>query len=327
MKTSRQARQFEYDVCLSFAGQDRVYVRRVAAVLRERGVRVFFDEYAEAELWGKELYTHLDQVYRDAARYCVLFISKHYARKVWTNHERESAQARALHAHKEYILPTRFDNTKIPGLRDTVGFISLARRSPEQLADLICKKLGPRQRSDYLPPAPDRLFKDLRMGGRKNREVALEHARSFMSVLRRMSERERDLVFTLFGEACPAELPENVHVNIDLLRRCTGIAPARIKRTLGGLSSLGFASSLRDDDENAESLGRRVMLVLTWTNLSGDVKDELFDSSTAVADAMIRLVRTRYCGICGPPVLRRLDFGQLATVTSEDDQHQPKSET
>lgn len=327
MKPSRKARQFEYDVCLSFAGQDRVYVRRVAAALRDRGVRVFFDEYAETELWGKDLYAHLDQVYRDAARYCVVFISKHYARRVWTNHERESAQARALRAHREYILPARFDGTKIPGLRDTVGFINLSNRKPEQFSDLVYKKLGPRQRSDYLPPHPDRLFKELGARRKKNREIVLEHAQNFMNVLRRMSEQERDLVFALFREACPAELPKNVHVNIDLLRRCTGVAPARIKRMLGGLFSLGFTSSLREDDENKESLGRHEMLVVTWTNLSADIEEEFPNTSTAVAAAMVGLVRSSYCRTCGPPVLRNLDFAQLATVTFEDDLHHATVET
>jgi len=111
MKASRKARQFEYDVCLSFAGRTESTFDSVAALLREQGIRVFFDEYAETELW-QDLYAHLDQIYRDAARYCVLFISKHYARRVWTNHERESAQARALRAHREYILPARFDGTR-----------------------------------------------------------------------------------------------------------------------------------------------------------------------------------------------------------------------
>jgi hypothetical protein len=142
-----------------------------------------------------------------------------------------------------------------------------------------------------------------------------------MSALERMDERERDLVFSLFGEACPAELPTNVHVNIDLLRRCTNLAPARIKQILGGLASLGFTSSLREDDENPESLGRQEMLVVTWSDPAVDVADEFPDTSTTVAEAMVRLVRASYCAGCGPPVLRRLDFGQLATVTSEDDRH------
>src|SRR5687767_365794 len=129
----RAPKEFEYDVCLSFAGEDRVYVRSVAKSLTENGVRVFYDEYAEVELWGKDLYTHLDQVYSEAARFCVLFVSKYYAEKLWTNHERQSAQARAFKDHSEYILPARFDDTKLPGLRETVGFLELKGRTPSDL--------------------------------------------------------------------------------------------------------------------------------------------------------------------------------------------------
>jgi hypothetical protein len=105
---------FQFDVALSFAGEDRQYVDVIADRLRTRGVRVFYDRYEQATLWGKDLYEHLDQVYQGAARYCVLFASEHYANKVWTNHERRSAQARALRENEEYILPVRFDDTDIP---------------------------------------------------------------------------------------------------------------------------------------------------------------------------------------------------------------------
>src|SRR5205814_9278200 len=124
-KTSKSKRDFKYDVCLSFAGEDRKYVKQVASALTEKGIRVFYDEYERAELWGKDLYTHLDDIYQNSARYCVLFASKNYARKLWTSHELQSAQARAFKENKEYILPARFDNTVIPGLRDTVGYINL----------------------------------------------------------------------------------------------------------------------------------------------------------------------------------------------------------
>ena len=123
----RSSSRFRYDVCLSFAKEDRSYVRQFAAELVKHGFRVFFDEYAQAELWGKDLYTHLDDIYQNAARHCVLFVSRHYARRVWTNHERESAQARAIREHSEYILPAHFDSTKIPGLRPTVGRVDLKK--------------------------------------------------------------------------------------------------------------------------------------------------------------------------------------------------------
>jgi hypothetical protein len=104
----RRFTEYPYDVCLSFAGEQRSFVDAVASGLRQRGVRVFYDRYEQANLWGKDLYDHLDWVYREAARYCVLFASVDYTRKVWSTHERKSAQARALHDHAEYILPVAF---------------------------------------------------------------------------------------------------------------------------------------------------------------------------------------------------------------------------
>ncbi len=131
-----------YDVCLSFAGEQRDYVEEVAERLRERGVRVFYDKFEQATLWGKDLYEHLDWVYRKSARYCVLFASSEYATKMWTGHERRSAQARAVEENEEYILPTRFDDTEIPGLPPTVGYQDLRKVRPTQLAELIQEKLG-----------------------------------------------------------------------------------------------------------------------------------------------------------------------------------------
>jgi hypothetical protein len=107
--------QFEYDVYFSFAGEDRAYVEEVADLIKEKSVRVFYDKYERSKLWGKDLYTYLDEVYRKRTQYCVIFISKYYAKKLWTNHERQSAQARAFTENEEYLLPVRFDDTEIPG--------------------------------------------------------------------------------------------------------------------------------------------------------------------------------------------------------------------
>jgi hypothetical protein len=149
MPTDRQ-----YEVALSFAGEDRAYVEMVADQLRSRGVTVFYDRYNEADLWGKDLYAHLVDVYMKRAEFTLMFISIHYRDKLWTNHERRAAQARAIEQAGEYILPARFDDTEIPGILPTTGFIDLRRRAPVDVALLVCEKLGkssPLQKASAVP--------------------------------------------------------------------------------------------------------------------------------------------------------------------------------
>lgn len=134
--------QPDYDVAISFAGEDRPYAKTMAEELKRRHVNVFYDEDEKAQLWGKNLYTHLIDVYQHKARYCIMFLSQHYARKLWTNHERQAAQARAFNESQEYILPIRLDDTDIPGILPTTGYLNWAAETPESIADAILAKLG-----------------------------------------------------------------------------------------------------------------------------------------------------------------------------------------
>lgn len=131
----------EFDVALSFAGEDRDFVRDVSAILREQGVIAFYDEDFEVEMWGEDLYTYLDKVYRERARHVVMFISRHYVAKAWPNHERQSAQARALSEPKPYVLPIRLDDSEVPGLRPTVRYLDARRLGLERVADAILQKV------------------------------------------------------------------------------------------------------------------------------------------------------------------------------------------
>jgi hypothetical protein len=134
--------KLNFEVALSFAGEDRNYVEQVAKCLQTAGVELFYDDYERATLWGKDLVEHLDLVFRGDARYCLMFISASYAAKIWPTHERRSALARALEERTEYILPVRFDDTAIPGLRPTIGYVDARDFSPEDLANLALEKLG-----------------------------------------------------------------------------------------------------------------------------------------------------------------------------------------
>ena len=69
-------------------------------------------------------------------------MSKSYARRVWTNHERKAAQARAIKTKGEYLLPVMIDDIEIPGLPKTVAYVRAKEKTPEQIATLFLQKLS-----------------------------------------------------------------------------------------------------------------------------------------------------------------------------------------
>ena len=129
-----------YDVALSFASEQRPFVRAVANVLRDANTSLFFDEFEQLSLWGKDLVEELDRVYRKDSRLVVMFISEAYKRKPWTSHERRSALAAALE-RREYVLPVRFDDTDLDGLPPTVSYIDARKVAPDALGGMIVEKL------------------------------------------------------------------------------------------------------------------------------------------------------------------------------------------
>lgn len=131
---------YEYDVALSFAGEDRAYAHQLATLLKERSIRVFYDKDLQYDLWGKDLYEFLFDVYKRKAMFCVMFVSAAYAKKHWTRHERRAAQERAFSEIREYILPVMLDETEVPGLSSTTGHVSISEGIPE-IADLLESKL------------------------------------------------------------------------------------------------------------------------------------------------------------------------------------------
>ncbi|SHH92815.1 TIR domain-containing protein [Flavobacterium sp. CF108] len=139
---SNQDETQNYDVALSFAGEDRPIAKKIADELTKQHYKVFYDEYEQASLWGKDLYAHLNDVYKNRARYCLMIISENYSKKVWTSHERKAAQTKAFLNNKEYILPLRIDETEIDGLNETVGYIDLKQVGIDKAIDLLKQKLN-----------------------------------------------------------------------------------------------------------------------------------------------------------------------------------------
>jgi hypothetical protein len=103
--TTTDPTTYEFDVALSYAGEDRTYVVSVAERLRNQGVAVFFAEFAQADLWGTDLYQFFDDVFRKRARFAMLFVSRHYISKSWMPNPAVRDHSHAVRRHIVQSVP------------------------------------------------------------------------------------------------------------------------------------------------------------------------------------------------------------------------------
>jgi hypothetical protein len=145
----RQGGEDEYEVALSFAGEDQERVEPVARALTERGVKVFYAPDEKATLWGKDLREYLGQVYQVRSRFVIAFLSEHSAKKPYPKYERGAAGARALKEDREYLLPVRLDDAPVPDILPTTAYLDARTESPEVIARCVLTKLGRQPRRQF----------------------------------------------------------------------------------------------------------------------------------------------------------------------------------
>ena len=137
-----EKRNNEYLVALTFAGEQREYAEEVARHLLAKSIPVFYDGFETEMLWGKDGTEIFHEVFAEQAKYVVMLISSAYVEKRWTRIERRAALSRMMQEESEYILPVRFDDTRIPGLAESTLYIDANQFSPAKTAAMVAKKLG-----------------------------------------------------------------------------------------------------------------------------------------------------------------------------------------
>lgn len=148
----------EFDIAISFAGEDRDYARLLVDGLQQAGVKCFFDELFKTQLWGSDLAATFDQVFRKDARYAVVLVSEAYVASAWTNHERMSIQARTIEERGGYLLPLRIDDSELPGLSPSVGYVDTRETEIAEVIKLLLEKLAiPEDRQAVVKRCPSRV--------------------------------------------------------------------------------------------------------------------------------------------------------------------------
>lgn len=124
----------QFHVALSYASEDRQYVKEVKTQLESAGLQVYFWERLAP---GVPLNRQSEEIFEKQADCCVIFISRHYASKKTTLQELKAAvqRAKAESGHPPYLIPARFDKTPIPDLPEDIIYEEVGpKTAPEELA-------------------------------------------------------------------------------------------------------------------------------------------------------------------------------------------------
>lgn len=313
-KQKQQEQKYEFDVALSFAGEDRPYVDKVAHYLLEMGYKPFYDQNETVTLWGKDLYEHLSKVYSKQARFTVVFISKNYSEKNWTNHERRSAQARAFTENQEYLLPARFDNTEIPGIHSTVGYVDLKKMRPIEFAEMIKQKLGPIRRKNFFPMEVDRLISFMNIKKKADKVRAMTASYSFFQIFSLLTEEERRILMVAAVNSCPDGPPDNVHIEIPYLERVLKQSSEEILAALARITSLGFEFELKKVKKKKNEIGHanQILKIKFFDQFDYENISDIFHGVAHCFDAFL-------CPNCFINNINENNFSILSSVSGYPD--------
>jgi hypothetical protein len=123
----------------------------------------------------------------------------------------------------------------------------------------------------------------------------------------------------VFCHGCPANLPDNAHISLDLLRRITQLPAAKVRHILGGIQSLGFHAELPAENDPHD------LVRLRWKHWSPQLaavcaaKDSA--NFTFVAEAIVKIITEGYCDEHAAEMIRKLNFAPLSSATSFSLEH------
>ena len=134
-----------YDFAMSFAGADRNTAKKLAEILSEREVSIFYDEDEQHRIIARDLEDYLGPIYRRDADYVLALLSPAYPTRVWTKFESDNFRERF---GKNAVIPIRFttvqpgffsEDSRYGGLTfDPAGDVSLQL---QKIADVLCRRL------------------------------------------------------------------------------------------------------------------------------------------------------------------------------------------
>lgn len=131
-----------FDVALSFPGETRLLVEKIAHELERRlGPNAYFyDNNYVSQLAQPSLDTLLQGIYT-RAKLDVVFLSADYQKKSWCGIEFRAVREIIAARENLRVMFVRTDDGKVEGVFQTDGYIDARKFDPPKIADFICERL------------------------------------------------------------------------------------------------------------------------------------------------------------------------------------------
>ena len=134
---------FTYDLAISFASEQQDRVDRFVDHFESAGLAVFYAprSQANAQMIGEELPDYLERAFGSESKRCIIFASVDYVEKVWTGYERQVIISTFVQRGPGYVWPIMFDDVKIDGLPDSIGYMGPSDGTDEEIASALADRL------------------------------------------------------------------------------------------------------------------------------------------------------------------------------------------
>lgn len=103
----------EFDVAISFAGENRALAKHIAEELEFLDVHVFFDEYYEDNYLGRAWGDQFKQIFSENSDYVIVILDINHKNKIWPTFERDCFVDRVKAGE---VIPIVLDDTKFVGI-------------------------------------------------------------------------------------------------------------------------------------------------------------------------------------------------------------------
>lgn len=106
-------KDFEWDIAISFAGENRAFASFITDQLKELDISVFYDRNYEDNYLGGLWSENFLNIFQNKSRLVVVILDEHHKSKVWPTFERDCFRSRISEGE---VIPVFLDKTIFPGI-------------------------------------------------------------------------------------------------------------------------------------------------------------------------------------------------------------------